>query len=420
MIDDCPKGSNCPFWKILEVTRRLTASIELAPLLTEVMAVACSVLNADRASVFLYDSKKGELYSKVATGEKEIRFAADHRSIVGHTMESRIIVNVPDCSADPRHNPEVDRRTGYQTRSLLSVPLIGNEDEPVGVLQLLNKRAGPFGLRDEQAAGVLAAQCAVVLQRAILLEDQLTKQKLERDLAVARDIQMRALPGELPQVEGFDLAGWTTPAEQTGGDIYDVAKIGKDQIALMLGDATGHGIGPALSVTQVRAMFRMALRLGADLQVLVEQLNAQLVADLPIGRFVTTFLGLLDTDRNYVTYHSAGQAPLLHFVSRTGSCNWLNATTVPLGIEESLILDRPTILKLDPGDIFALISDGVYEYQDKSMEQFGRQRVEKVLQDAADRSCDNLLGTLREEVEQFSSGAPQNDDMTILLVKREP
>jgi len=403
--------------QVLELASQLTAAIELDALLEQIVSVACSVLNADRATVFLYDEEPQELYARVASGESQIRFSAKS-GIAGHTIQHREIVNVPDCYADERFNTEIDKQTGYRTNNLLSIPLLRDGEQRVGVLQVLNKAGGPFDQDDEVLAGSLASLCAVALQRAMLVEAQIVKEKLERDLALARDIQMRVLPKVMPDVPGYDVAGKSTPADQTGGDVFDLIKMDDGRVALLLGDATGHGIGPALSVTQVRAMFRLALRLHADLDDIVAHVNDQLTDDLPPGRFVTAFMGILDPAEHRLDYHAAGQAPLLLMRGADRTVKRFDASTLPLGIIEPLPLDERCCLQLGPGDVFALITDGVFEYQDATNAQFGTGRVEDILSDNASLPMAQMLDQLDEEVAQFADGAPQQDDITLLLIKR--
>jgi len=223
-------------WRILDVTRQLGAPTDLDTMLQQVIDAAREVLHADRGTVFLYDPESHELYSKIAHGTREIRFPAD-RGIAGECAQRREVLNIPDCYADARFNQEIDRKTGYRTRCLLTVPLVGVDEELVGVMQVLNKHDGVFDEHDERLATVLAAQCAVALQRARLIKEHLIKEKLERDLALARDIQQRVLPETMPGVTGYDIAGWSEAADQTGGDIYDVSCEFDDAAAVA--DATG-------------------------------------------------------------------------------------------------------------------------------------------------------------------------------------
>jgi phosphoserine phosphatase len=406
-------------WRILDVTRQLGAPIDLNQILQQVIDAARAVLQADRGTVFLYDAATDELVIKVATGINEIRMPAT-RGIAGSCAKSREVINVGDCYADARFNQDMDRKTGYRTRCLLAVPLIGHDDKLVGVMQVLNKRDGVFDEVDEKIATALAAQAAVALQRARLIEEALIKQKLEADIAIARDIQNAVLPepGDIPKLTGYDIAGWNRPADQTGGDIFDAIPIGETGVMLMLADATGHGIGPALSVTQARSMVRMGVRCGASLDAIFTHLNDQLADDLSSNRFVTAFLGQLDGPTHAIRYHAGGQGPLLHFKASDQSCETIGASTFPLGIMGGNTFDPPPPIVLAPGDIFALISDGIFEYMDYEANQFGEERVIEVIRAHQHQPMQTLIRTLCDEVEKWAKGAPQKDDMTVLMVKR--
>ena len=404
--------------KVLEITRRLAQPLELNDLLGTIVDAARSILEADRGSVFLYDPVADVLVSRVATGSGELRVPAN-RGFAGECVKTRSVVVVPDAYADPRFNPDVDKSTGYKTRCILTIPLIGHDDALVGVLQVLNKRSGTFGEDDVAVATALAAQCAVAIQRMRLLEDLLAKQRLERELEVAKDIQTRVLPRSMPTPAGYELAGWSRPADQTGGDIFDVIDTG-GRIILLLGDATGHGIGPALSVTQVRAMLRIAVRLGADLDASFRHINDQLSEDLSSNRFVTGFLGVLDTERHEISYHAGGQGPLLHFHAARSEATLETATTLPMGMMPIVSLKPPRVAPLEPGDVFAAITDGVFEYESPGGEMFGEARVVDLIRRHAGSSAGELLKTLVAAVDVFAAGAPQNDDMTLVIVRRLP
>jgi phosphoserine phosphatase len=302
---------------------------------------------------------------------------------------------------------------------LLSVPLLGVDQALVGVMQILNKRKGPYDEDDEKIATIMAAHCAVVLQKAMLLEEYVLKQKMQRDLALAREIQNSALPKQLPELPGYEFAAWSKPADETGGDIYDAIRLDGPRIALLMADATGHGIGPALSVSQFRAMFRMGLLLGADLGELMSKINFQLKADLPPGRFITAFAGILDGSENKIHYHSGGQAPLMHYQARQDRVAWLEASALPLGILAHAPMIPPSPIDMQPGDIFALISDGFFEFCDPGGEQFGKERMEVLVRSHRLESLDALRESLCTEVQRFARGGPQEDDMTILLARRD-
>ena len=405
--------------EILEVTRKLAAPFDLTTMLEEVINAARRVLHADRGTVFLFEPRTNELIVSVATGMEPIRFPAD-QGVSGECAQTREIINVTDCYADPRFNPAIDRETGYRSRCMLTLPLIGYEDSLVGVLQLLNKETGVFDENDERVAAALAAQCAVAIHRVKLLEALLQSEKLDREITVAREIQMSALPKQMPAVPRYDGAGTFKPTDQTGGDLFDFVRLDDGRLFLLLGDATGHGIGPALSATQVRAMIRVALRLGADLDEIYRHTNDQLVDDLPDDRFVTAFLGLLDPAINEVQFHAGGQGPLLHFRAASQSCEWHGASTFPMGALHQNDLNGAERIVLEPGDLLGLISDGIYEYENNAGQQFGQAGVERIIREHQDESMTSLVQILLEAVISFGAGAPQADDITIVLVKRQP
>ena len=404
---------------ILEVTRKLAAPFDLTTMLEEVVAAARQVLHADRGTVFLYDAERNELAMTVATGMAPVRFPAD-QGIAGECVQTRRIINVPDCYADTRFNPAIDRQTGYRTRCMLTLPLIGYEDSLVGVLQLLNKHEGTFDEQDERVAAALAAQCAVAIHRVKLLEALLESEKLDREITVAREIQMSALPKQMPPVPCYDGAGTFRPTDQTGGDLFDFVRLDDGRLFLLLGDATGHGIGPALSATQVRAMVRVALRLGADLDEVYRHTNNQLVDDLPDDRFVTAFLGLLDPRSHEVRFHAGGQGPLLHFRAATQCCEWHGASTFPMGALPQGELRPAESLALEPGDVLGLISDGVYEYEDPGGAQFGQEGVAQIIREHQQDPMTDVVQFLLDSVRRFGRSAPQADDITIVLVRRLP
>ncbi|MEJ2128392.1 MAG: SpoIIE family protein phosphatase [Woeseiaceae bacterium] len=403
--------------RILEVTRKLAAPFDLDTMLKEVVDVSRNILDADRGTVFLYDDQTDELVVRVATELGVIRIPSD-KGIVGESVHTRKLINVPDCYADPRFNRAIDKETGYRSRCMLTIPLLGFEDSLVGVLQILNKNGGVFDEQDEFIATALAAQAAVVLHRAKITEQIIESEKLDREITVARDVQMGTLPKEMPKIEGYGFAGAFSPTDQTGGDLYDFVALDDHRLFLLMGDATGHGIGPALSATQVRAMLRVALRLESSLDDAFVHINDQLCDDLPDDRFVTGFFGLLDAKTNKVQFHSGGQGPIMHYHAASGEYDWHPATTFPLGYMPQTNLQPPLEVELEPGDILGLISDGIYEYENEDGVQFGQEGVAGVIDSLPDGDAEAVVAEIMRAVRRHGGSMPQADDITIVLARR--
>jgi serine phosphatase RsbU (regulator of sigma subunit) len=301
---------------------------------------------------------------------------------------------------------------------MLTLPLVDHNDVLVGVMQVLNKVDGAFDANDETLAVALAAQCAVALQRVRMTESLIEGEKMRRELEMARIVQMSMLPATMPNVTGYDLFGTFKPASLTGGDTFDLS-ITDQGLLTVLGDATGHGIAPALSVTQMQAMLHMAFRLGADLETAFMHVNNQLAGMLAADRFITAFIGLLDPNAHRMRFQSGGQAPILHFQAASGTCARHYPTSFPLAAMPLKALRPTPTIDFRPGDILVLLSDGIYEYSDVREEQFGEQRVEDLVRAHHRTSMPELSAMLFDAVHAFADGAPQEDDMTVVLVKRD-
>lgn len=255
--------------------------------------------------------------------------------------------------------------------------------------------------------------------------------KLEDDLLAARQIQQSTLPDIIAQPSGFDVAARGRPAEATGGDTYDAIGIKAnknggppqvvteepDEAILLLADASGHGVGPALAVTQVRAMVRMAARTANRLGTMVGQLNHQLHSDLRAGRFITCWIGHVDARRRELEYFSAGQAPIIHYQANLRRCARLGANSPPFGIMENLDNVDIQRLPLPQGDILLIASDGVFDARDPDGGLYGVARAEALVAAHADATAQELIDTLFVDLAEHSAFNKNVDDQTALVVK---
>jgi phosphoserine phosphatase len=401
---------------ILEVTRHLASEPRLDPLLSRIADETCSLLDAERSTLFLYDAAGDELYSRMATKSeiKEIRFPAD-RGIAGAVAKQKACLNIPDAYGDPRFNPDVDKKTGWRTRNILAVPMLNLEGALVGVLETMNKRDGAFSADDTMLLGALAAQAGVALERARLLEEFLDKKKLENEMELAHDIQAGLLPQVPPPLDGFELAGWSLPSEYAGGDFFDLFAWGEGTIGLMLGDAVGHGVGPAILATEVRALIRALALHSTEPDAVLTDTNRLLAADVSEGRFVTLALAAIASD-GHVRYASAGQGPL-HVLRHDGQVTTLDSTGMPLGIIPDVPVDPGPALELAAGDVLLFVSDGIFECDTAS----GELGIDAVIETACrhlGEPATALLASLKALTEKVSATGHFRDDRTAVAAKR--
>ena len=195
--------------KLLEVSRKLASPFDLITMLSEVAAAAKQVLASEAISIWLYEPDTDELVLQIASNIDPIRVPSNS-GIVGHCASTREFINTDDCYTDRRFNPDIDKITGFKTRNMLSLPLIGSTDNLVGIMQVLNKHNGSFDKNDERIARYLSAQCALAIQRAQMMDALVSTEKLVREVAVAREVQMSTLPDTMPDIPGIRLSRNTT------------------------------------------------------------------------------------------------------------------------------------------------------------------------------------------------------------------
>jgi len=404
--------------RILEIMHRLAAPEAMPELLKEIIQVGKLAIVAEAGVLWLFEHKTSELLM-VAPATRSPQRLSVGEGWAGECARSGQISNISECREDERFQALPISVEGFETRSLLNVPILGQDHSVLGVMQWLGAYPGQFDRHDEWVGPALAAQAAVAIQHAYMTDELLANAVLRQEVAVAREIQISTLPDHMPAVPGYDVHGHFLPTDHTGGDLYDLVIIG-GRLFMLLGDATGHGFGPALSATQMQAMLRVAFRLGADLDQAYMHVNNQLNEDLPDDRFITAFMGFLDPDSHEVEFHSGGQGPILHFSAADQQCHWYKPTSFPLGIMELGGQDRSRKLALGVGDILALISDGIYEYTALDGSEFGEERVAQIMRESHELPMSELCEKLVAAAFEFGGEAPQADDITLVLLRRLP
>lgn len=245
-------------------------------------------------------------------------------------------------------------------------------------------------------------------------------EKIERDLDIARQIQRGLLPTNVPDTPGFEIEGWSQPADQTGGDYFDWMELPDGGTLITLADVSGHGIGPALIVAVCRAYMRAAVvDTGMALEEVISRVNGLLQMDLPDGRFVTAAVGVLRPDSNEMLLVSAGQAPLFFYRAASATVeNWA-ADDLPLGVAPDVSFGMARRLQFEPGDALILATDGFFEWANHEGEQYGISRLEAFVAAHAHEAPKTFIESLHANVVAHAAGQIQPDDLTAVVVKRK-
>jgi len=234
---------------------------------------------------------------------------------------------------------------------------------------------------------------------------------------VAREIQQRLFPKSAPVLDGFDIAGATYPAEATGGDYFDYLPMLNDRLGIVVGDVTGHGVGPALLMAETRAYLRILAGRREDVGEILSRANSVLAEDVGSERFITLFLARLNPHDRKLAYASAGH-PSGYILSTDGDIRaTLPRTGVPLGIRPDTTYVSSPEIDLASGELILLTTDGIEETMSSDNTIFGVERILEVIRQNRSRPAAHIVQALYEAVREFSRNAPQNDDVTAIVVK---
>lgn len=256
------------------------------------------------------------------------------------------------------------------------------------------------------------------------IRDVTARKKTERELRenqeqlqVAREIQQRLFPKNAPGVEGFDIAGVSYPAEETGGDYFDYLPMMNGNVGVIVGDVTGHGIGPALLMAETRAYLRSLAANREDIGEILTTANRILAEDIGEERYVTLFLGRIEPKTRTFAYASAGH-PTGYILSGSGEIKTLlKRTAVPLGINPTAKYNGAVQVPLQSGDVVLLLTDGIEETMAPDESFFGIERTLNVVRQCRDKSAKEILDDLYRAVRDFSQHTPQLDDVTAIVIK---
>jgi sigma-B regulation protein RsbU (phosphoserine phosphatase) len=305
----------------------------------------------------------------------------------------------------------------YGIRSILAAPLVSRHGL-IGVLALFNKEAtNGFSEDDRRFLGIVGTQTGKVIENAQLHERELQLQILEKEMRVARTIQMNYLPQSELHSPGVWVVGMSEPARDVGGDFYDIFQVDSRRIFLSLGDVAGKGIPAALMASGCQAVIRALVRRNHNMSLaqLAQTLNAQLLETTEPDQFVTLFLAVYDTETHSLQYLNAGHVPPAVFTSKREHCRL--TTGGPLvGVVPETTYEAGEH-QLEPGETLFVCSDGVTENRGADDADFGEERLCEFLSSRCDRPPDEMKKDLLRALTEFRRGSPQSDDITFLVLR---
>jgi sigma-B regulation protein RsbU (phosphoserine phosphatase) len=404
---------------LLQLIARINSTLDTESLLATIMESAEEMMGAQASSLFLLDRKTRELLVAVPTGPVRAEILGRRiprgQGFCGWVAEHGDPLVVHNAREDFRFFGDIAER--FRTVDLICVPLRNPRGEILGVLEAINRRDGAeFTQGDIPLFSALADHVAIALERAQLHREQLEKQRLEQQLSWAELIQQGFLRKEMPIYPGLSFAALYVPAIYVSGDYYDVVPIDQERCALVIADVSGKGPAAALLMATFRAVLQAQVARNLSVPDTVRLTNAIMVKDVPLQSFVTLFYGLLDTAKGDLTYVNAGHNPPMLYDPTRNEIDFLGAGGTIIGFSASATYESQR-LALRPGQLLVMYTDGVTEACNPREEFFGQERLRALVLRHGRDDARTALREIHESVLQFTEGAPQADDITLLLTR---
>jgi len=396
-----------------EIARELTSILNLDQLLQRIADLLSRLIDYQMFSILLLDATGQKLQHRFAVRFREnIQLKHDvpvGTGVVGYAAQQKQAVLVPDVSKDPRYislNPE--------THSELVVPLI-YKNKVIGVLDLEHTRRGFFNEDHKRTITTLAAQIAIAIENAQLYEEiARQEQRLERDLALARELQFRLLPQAPPTLANLEVAAKFLPARAIGGDLYDFLDYSLSRLGIVIGDVSGKGAPAAIYAALVSGILRSHAPIEPGPAEMLSAVNNSLGERRIDAQFVSIIYAVWDEARRTLQIANSGLPRPIY--CHDGKVEIIEATGLPLGLFDDAEYDEFTF-RAKPGDMFVFFSDGILDARNTEGELFGRQRVEQIVARCAGRPADYVVDCLFKAVEEHAAGVEAFDDQTVVAIK---
>lgn len=312
----------------------------------------------------------------------------------------------------------INSRTGAGLGSLLVVPLLAR-NELLGALFVTKEVTHGFEKDDIESIGAFAAQAALALDHARLFEEQIEKERLSREMAIAHEVQRKLLPQHLPFIDGLSIAASNVSAQEVGGDYYDFVRIDDDRLAVIAADVSGKGTHAAFYMAELRGIFHSLSRLVPSPADFLMHANQAIAHSLEKHIFITAIYGVIDTKKEQFVLARAGHCPAA-MIHLDGNARLLRSQGLGLGLDRSVLFQKTLVeekVDLQPGDVFVLYTDGIVESRNEAGEEYGYERLLNTLRENRFEDAPELHNAVLEDIRQFLGHDHFDDDMTIVIIK---
>ncbi len=403
-----------------QIHKALTEPVDLDNLLELILDRSFDALRPDQAVIYLR-LDNGEFHR---AAERSVSAMA-HEHLESDTLLEKVAVegltaHVQQMDAHPEWNNS-ESMLDQGVRSLIAAPLTDAESALGMIAMTSHEPESPFDDRDLELLVSIASIASLRIRNLMLTEEAVRKslqaEQLDRDLMLARRIQVSLLPAAMPESECFELLGSSRPCRKVSGDYYQaVTRENGEEILVMLADVAGKGLGASLLTASLEALAAGPIEVGRSPVEICNRVSRRLHERTMVGRFSTLFIASLRNCKTQFTFANAGNCPGL-VIRRSGRVAQLEATGPPLGLFEEVEYLQST-RHLRPGELLVLFSDGFIEAADPDDQEYGMSRMIKVCRDHRDEPLKEIVRAIDHDTESFVRGFPFEDDRTMVLIRR--
>jgi len=405
--------------KLKRVNRNLDAKVNQLSSLFDLSKEFSGILQIEMVSKMLVYSLIGQMlvskYAVISCATNTMYFL-DNRFDENHLRNT-----LKECDSSQFTQPltRIEFVDKYKPFADMGVDLIVPmqiKGETKGLI-LLGKRKNElqYTKSDIEFVSSVGSLAIISIENARLFKETLEKQRLEKDLETARNIQNNLLPKTIPKFSNFEIAAFNKSARMVGGDYYDIVKLDEDKVLFAIADVSGKGVPAALLMANIQAFLKSICKMKMPLAAATGLMNDLVAENTTMGSFITFFWGILDNAKKELHYVNAGHNPPLHI--RNSNITKLRKGGMILGVMETMVPYVSETVKLESGDAIILFTDGITEAMNDKWEEFSDERLEELALQKYKESAQNILAHIKFNVEDYTHGAEQSDDITSLVIK---
>jgi len=402
-----------------DIATTITSTHSIEHIVDMIVKKCVRHLQVEQGAVMLLDEKNQSNPLKTMIRQQDtlydmLPYRLDTQ-LTGWMLKHKTPLLVRDLKNDDRFKSFVDDESPI--KSLLGVPLI-LKGKMTGVLSVFNKHSNEgFTEGDQRLLSIIAAQSAQIIENARLYLEEQNLMLMQEEMRLAAETQINLLPKSIPKVADYQIAGKSVPAKDVGGDYYDFIQIDDNNFAFCLGDVSGKGMSAAMLMSNVQATLRAQILSGVNSRETITRTNPVLFQNTDSTKFVTLFLGIVNIKSNEINYCNAGHNNP-YYLDRNNQIKELDVGGLILGFQpDSSYLEGK--IQFYPNEMIVLYSDGITEAMNDKNEEFGEERLIKLITEYKGEDIYKLIDRIIDEVKAFSEGVAQSDDITLMIIKRD-